>query len=160
MEDFKVTDDKTADWAIAKIHEAEDERDRLIMLAEEQINDLTDRIEELKNKCDNDTSYLKSLLSEYFSKVPHHVTKTQESYKLLSGTLIFKKPSMKINHNDDELIKSLDGTDYVETKKSFKWGEYKKNLTVVGNEVIDSTTGEVVTSCTLENVPGSFVIKF
>lgn len=34
-ETFKIENDKTADWAVRQIHEAELERDRLITLAEE-----------------------------------------------------------------------------------------------------------------------------
>ena len=159
MEDFKVTDDKTADWAITQIHEAEDERDRLINLAEEQIEDLKNRIEDLKAKCDNDTAYLRSLLIEYFNTVPHKETKTQESYKLLSGTLVYKKPTVKINHDDEKLIEWLSETEYVETKRTLKWGDYKKNLTVDGEAVIDTETGEVVEACSVEEVP-SFNIKY
>ena len=161
MEDaFKIENDKTADWAIAQIHDAEIERDRLITLAEEQIEDLKDRIEELKAKCDNDTAYLRSCLAMYFETVPSKETKTQKSYKLLSGTLVFKKPSVKINHDDEKLLKFLDGTEFVETKKSLKWGEYKKVLAISGDDVIDSETGEVVEGCSIEEVPASFNVKF
>lgn len=157
---FRIDNDKTADWAITQIKEAEEERDRLITLAQDQISDLQDRIEALKTKCDNDTAYLKSLLGEYFRTVPHKETKTQETYKLLSGTLVFKKPSIKINHNDDDLVKSLDGTEFVEIKKSLKWSDYKKNLVVVGDDVMDTNTGEIVIGCTVEEVPASFNIKY
>lgn len=161
MEDtFKIENDKTADWAVAQIHKSEEERDRLIALAEEKIKDLTDRIEEFKTTCDNETKFLKSCLAEYFEQVPAKETKTQKSYKLISGTLVFKKPSTKIVHNDEELIKSLDGTEFVEIKKSLRWGEYKKNLVIEGDCVVDSTTGEVVGGCTVEDVPASFNIKF
>ena len=159
-ETFKIDNDKTADWAITQIHEAEDERDRLITLAEDQIEDLKNRIEELKTKCENDTKFLKSCLAMYFETVPSKETKTQKTYKLLSGTLVFKKPSVKINHDDDRLIEYLDGTEFVETKKSLKWGEYKKVLTISGDDVIDSETGEVVDACTIEDVPASFNIKY
>lgn len=159
-ENFTINNDKTADWALSQIKEAEDERDRLVTLAKEQIKDLEDRIAELNTKCENETKYLKSLLAMYFETVPHKSTKTQETYKLLSGTLVYKKPSIKINHNDDELLEFLDGSEYVETKKSIKWGEYKKILTIDGNDVIDGETGEVVAACTVEEVPASFDIKF
>lgn len=159
-ESFKIENDKTADWAITQIHEAETERDRLIALAEAQIEDLNNKIEELKTKCDNDTKYLRSCLAMYFETVPSKETKTQKSYKLLSGTLVFKKPSVKIVHDDEKLIEFLDGTEFVETKKSLKWGEYKKILTISDNEVIDSETGEIVEACTVEDVPASFTIKF
>lgn len=161
-ENFKIENDKSADWAIKQIHEAENERDRLIALANDQIADLKDHIEELVTKCDHDTAYLKSLLAEYFETVKSKETKTQKTYKLLSGTLVFKKPSIKINHNDDKLIEALDGTEFVEIKKSLKWGEYKKNLIIDidDNNVIDTTTGEVIEGCSVEDVPASFTIKY
>ena len=159
-QNFTIENDKSADWAIKTIAEAEGERDRLIDLANEQINELKERIEELKEKCNQDTAYLKSCLYEYFVKVPHKNTKTQETYKLLSGSLVFKKPSQKINHDDEKLIEYLDGTEFVETKKSLKWGEYKKGLTISYGEVIDSETGEVIEACSVEDVPGSFDIKY
>lgn len=159
-ETFKIENDKSADWAIRQIHEAESERDRLIALAQDQITDLEDRIEELAAKCDRDTAYLKSLLAEYFETVKSKETKTQKSYKLLSGTLVFKKPSTKINHNDEKLLEYLDGTKFVEIKKSLRWGEYKKNLTIIDNNVIDSETGEIVEGCSVEDVPASFTVKY
>lgn len=163
---FRIDNDKTADWAITQIKEAEEERDRLVTLAQDQIADLQDRIEALKTKCDNDTAYLKSLLGEYFRTVPHKETKTQETYKLLSGILVFKKPSVKINHNDDKLVEYLEnseGTDYIKVKKSVDWAEFKKNLVISDSgEIIDSELGTVIDSsvCSLEEVPASFNIKY
>lgn len=162
---FRIDNDKTADWAINQIHEAEDERDRLITLAEEKIKDLTDRIEELKAKCDNETAYLRSCLAEYFTTVPTKETKTQKSYKLISGTLIFKKPSAKINHNDEALIKYLeenDGLDYIKIKKSVDWAEFKKQLIIDGDNVVDKELGVVLDNsvCSVEDVPASFTIKY
>ena len=159
-ESFKIDNDKTADWAISVIRDTELECERLVHLAEEQINDLNEKIDTLKTKCTNDTKYLKSCLAMYFNTVKSKETKTQKTYKLLSGTLVFKKPSIKIIHDDEKLINALDGTEYVETKKSFKWSDYKKNLSVEGNNVIDITTGEIIDSCSIEEVPASFNIKF
>lgn len=165
-ETFKIENDKTADWAITQIHEAENERDRLIALAEDQIADLTDRIEELKNKCNNDTAFLKSCLAEYFQTVPSKETKTQKSYKLLAGTLIFKKPSSKITHDDEKLIEYLennDGKDFIKLKKSVDWAEFKKNLSISDSgEVVDTELGTIIPKdvCAVEDVPASFNIKY
>ena len=159
-ETFVIDDDKKADWAVMQIKEAECERDRLIELANSQIEDLKLKIGEITDKCSRDTAYLKGQLAEYFATVPQKETKTQRTYKLLSGTLVLKKPSIKINHDDEKLIEWLSETEYVETKKSLKWGEYKKNLTVQGDDVIDIETGEVVEACTVEEIPASFDIKY
>jgi phage host-nuclease inhibitor protein Gam len=165
-ETFKIENDKAADWAITQIQEAESERDRLITLAQDQITDLEDRIKELAAKCDRDTAYLKSLLAEYFETVKSKETKTQKTYKLLSGTLVFKKESTKIEHNDEELLKYLEeneGKDYIKIKKSVDWAEFKKNLTISETgEIIDSEIGTIVPveACKIVDVPASFNIKF
>lgn len=162
-ETFRIDNDKTADWAISQIHEAENERDRLITLAEEQIKDLTDRIEELKNKCENDTKFLRSCLAMYFETVTPKETKTQKTYALLSGTLVFKKPSVKIIHDDEKLIEFCDNdifNKYIKTKKSIDWAELKKQLIISDNEVISRETGEIIDACTIEDVPASFTIKY
>lgn len=162
-ETFKIENDKTADWAISQIKEAEAERDRLVALAEDQIVDLTDRIQELNDKCERDTAYLKSCLYEYFEKVEHKVTKTQESYKLLSGTLVFKKPSVKITHDDEKLLEFLKKSDrskFIKIKESIDWAEFKKTLVVSDNDVIDSEIGEVIDGCSVEEVTASFDVKF
>lgn len=166
MEDFKVTDDKTADWALTKIHEAEDERDRLIALAESQIANLKNKIEDLESKCENETGFLKACLMEYFGTVKSKETKTQKTYKLLSGTLVFKKPSVKINHDDEALLNYLsenDGEDFIKIKKSVDWAEFKKSLSVSdAGEVIDTGLGTVIPAnvCSVEEVPASFTVKF
>lgn len=159
-ENFKIENDKTADWAITQIKEVEEECNRLVALANNKIDELNATIENLKVKCENDTKFLRSCLAMYFETVPSKETKTQKSYKLLSGTLVFKKPSVKINHDDEKLLDFLDGTEYVETKKSLKWGEYKKLLTISDGKVIDSETGEIVEGCSVEDVPASFNIKY
>ena len=164
MEDekrFIITDDKKADWALNVIKEASDERDRLINLANEKINDLREQIDAINKSFESDTAYLKSCLFEYFNTVPHKESKTQSSYKLLTGSLVLKKSSLKIVHDDDKLIEALDGTEYVETKKSLKWGEYKKNLTITDDcTVVDTSTGEVIEACAVEETPASFDVKF
>lgn len=165
-ENFKIDNDKIADWAITQIHEAELDRDRLIALAEDQIKDLTNRIEEFKKKCDADTRYLRSCLAEYFMTVKSKETKTQKSYKLISGTLIFKKPSSKINHDDDKLLEYLkesEGDDYIKVKESVDWAEFKKNLTITDSgEIVDTELGTIIPKevCSIEDVPGSFTIKY
>lgn len=159
-EKFVIDNDKKADWALEQIKEKEEERDRLIDIAKEKIQDLNLQIEALEAKCNNETGYLKGLLAEYFNTVPHKETKTQETYQLLTGKLVYKKPSVKINHDDEKLIEWLSETEYVETKQALKWGEYKKNLIVQGDDVIDTETGEVVEACSIEEVPASFEVKY
>lgn len=164
-ESFTITDDKLADWAVRKIKEEEAERDRLISIANDQIAELNLRISQLESQCNNKTSFLKSHLQQYFTTVPHKETKTQESYKLLSGSLVMKKSGIKIIHDDDKLLAYLeanDGADYIKTKKSIDWAEFKKNLTISDGKIVDTELGTIIdpSICSIEDVPASFDIKF
>ena len=166
-EEFKIENDKTADWALVQIRDAEDERDRLIALAQEKIQALTTQIKDIEEKCNNDTKYLRSCLATYFETVkPSTNTKTQKTYKLLSGSLILKKPSFKITHDDEALLNYLienDGEEFIKIKKSIDWAEFKRTLTISDNgEVIDTGLGTIIPAnvCSVEEVPASFDIKF
>lgn len=157
--EFRVDDDRKADWALERIAEAESERDRLLALAQQEIDELKAEMENIAEKCDRDTGYLKACLKDYFATVDSKETKTQATYKLLHGSLVWKKPKQNIQHNDEELLKALKGTEYIETTQKVKWGEYKKNLEVQDGVVIDTTTGELVAGCSVEEVPGEFTVK-
>lgn len=162
-EEFKVTNDNNAEWALKKIKEEIEERDRLVAIAQHEINDLNDKINLINEQCENKIRYLKSLLAMYFETVPHKETKTQESYKLLSGSLVFKKPSVKINHDDEKLIKYLkenDGEKFIKIKESVDWAEFKKSLEIMGEDVVDKELGCIIEGCTVEDVPASFDIKY
>lgn len=163
--EFVIDDDKKADWAISQIVTAEAERDRLINLAQSKIDDLTAAIDGIKTRCENDTAYLKSLLYEYFRTVKPKETKTQASYQLLSGKLVFKKPSLKIEHDEDKLIaylKENDGAEFIKVKESVDWAGFKKNLTISDSgEIIDTGIGVIMANdvCHAEEVPGKFEVK-
>ena len=135
-------------------------------MATSQIEELKAKIDEINEKYDNRNRFLKGHLQAYFMQVPHKETKTQESYKLLSGTLVMKKAGSKIIHNDEKLLaylKDNDGIDYIKTKESVDWAEFKKNLTISENgEVVDMEIGTIIDPdvCSVEDVPASFDIKF
>lgn len=163
-EGFKIDNDNAADWAIKKIREEEEERDRLIAIAAAQIEALNSRIEDLNKYCESKTGYLRSLLIEYFNTVPHKETKTQETYKLLSGSLVFKKPSVKIVHDDERLLEYLKanaGIEFIKVKESIDWASFKSELVITDDgKVVDTGLGIVVDGCTVEEVPASFSVKY
>lgn len=164
-ESFAITNDNLADWALRTIQKEEQERDRIIAIAEEQIADLKAQISELNEKCDKKTSFLRNHLEMYMVKVPHKETKTQETYQLLSGKLVFKKPSLKLVPNEDTIVDYLEKEkldEYIKIKKSPNWAEFKKTLTISDDDsVINTLTGEVIDRNVIgvEHIPGSFEIK-
>lgn len=162
-DDFMIKDDKEAEAILAQIKEAEEEKDRLIALAKDQIANLNNKIRDLEAKYANTTAFLKSRLGAYLDTVKAKETKTQKSYKLLSGTLVLKKPSFKITYDNEKLIEYLkanDGSGFIKTQESVDWAGLKSGLMISGDDVINAETGEIIEGCSIEEVPASFDIKF
>ena len=165
--DELVRADKRADDLIDEIKEALAEYDRMEEIAEAKIADIKEKLEEFRIKTDAEVAYRKELLRQYFAIVPHKETKTQESYKLLSGTLVMKKPKKEIAYDAknkeeaDALLSYLlnsGANDFIEYKTAVKWCEYKKTLMIDGDKVIDTATGEV-TPLGVRETAAEFFIK-
>ena len=165
QEGFVIDDDNKADWALKKIKEEKIQTDRLKAIALNQIVELQNKMVELDNEYDRKTSFLKEQLKNYFASIDEgkKETKTQYSYRLLSGTLVFKKPSKKINKTDDEAVIEYlaeSGRDeFIKISASVNWAEFKKQLEITDNGVVDKETGAVVTGIEIEDVPETFDIK-
>lgn len=162
-ESFRIDDDKLADWAIRKIRAEQEEHDRLQRLIDSEREDLDKKQQEIDERLQQKTSFLKHLLYEYFEGVEKKETKTQQSYKLLSGSLVFKKPSVSIARPDnDQLVAYLEESgreDLIEVKKSATWGEFKKTLTISSDGQVVSEDGEVIDFITTEEKAGEFNVK-
>lgn len=160
--EFKIDNDKKADWALNIIDEERKEAERLKELAKQQIEEIEMKIKYIEEKSERKTAFLKSCLAQYFETVPHKATKTQETYKLLSGSLVFKLPSQKMVKDDEKLLeyfKQNNMNEYIKTKETPAWNEFKKNLSIVDDKVIDTSTGEVVDVVKVEETAGSFEVK-
>ena len=105
--EFTIDSDKAAEWALKKVLAAKKERERLIALVVVEQEELDRQIEQIDKRYEQETSYLLMKLSEYFKTVEHKETKTQESYQLLSGKLVYKKPSQKVEQDEDVLSYAL-----------------------------------------------------
>ncbi len=69
-----------------------------------------------------------------------------EKYRLPSGEIIKKYPSPEFRRDNDKLldwIKANNMNEYIEVKEAPKWGELKKTIQVVGNQVV-TEDGEIV----------------
>ena len=136
---WRITDDGCADWACQKIAEEKAELDRITSLADSQIEKI----------------------AEYFETVPHKTTKTKHSYRLLSGTLVKKIGGRTMKQDDDALLaylKASDNEDMIQTTEKPKWGEFKKRLEIVGGQIVDKTTGELVEGVQIIEKPDTFTV--
>ena len=144
---YVIDDDKKADWALEKIRQEREERDRLINLAKDKIDYYKQEIEKIESRCETSTSYLQSQLAAYFETVKHKQAKTQESYKLLNGSLVKKYGGYKYDYDDDIFVDYLKNNypQLVKVIERPQWGEFKKitELTAEG-DIINKETGEVL----------------
>lgn len=160
---FRIADDDTADWAVRKIAEERAELARMKVMASEQVGRIMDKVAAAEKRCESATAYLTGKLAEYFNTVPHKVSKakTQETYRLLSGVLKMKRGGVSMQQDDERLLaylKASGATDMITTTEKPRWGEFKKRLEIVGDQVVDSSTGEIVEGVSVVEKPDVFTI--
>lgn len=159
---FRIDDDIKADWALKKIAADRKECERVKAIALKEIEVLEEKIKHLEDTTERKTAFLKGCLAQYFETVPHKATKTQETYKLLSGSLVFKLPKQNMVKDDAKLLKYLHENgmeEYIKTEEKPAWAEFKKTLSIVDGKVIDTSTGEVVEAVKAEETAGVFDVK-
>jgi hypothetical protein len=160
-ENFIVDTDEKAEWCLNKIREEQQERDRLTDLCNKMINKYSEQIKELEQDFETKTSYFKGQLQQYFNTVKRKATKTQETYKLISGTLKIKYKAHKVKKDDLKLLEYLENnnyTEYIETIKKAKWSELKETLKQVGNRYVDEN-GQIVEGIELEEQEPEFLVE-
>ena len=154
-ESFVIDNDMKADWAVRRIAAIEAETQRMLDFYKDQS-------EKLKAQCDQRTAYFKGLLQRYLMTVPARETKTQMKHSLPSADLVLRKPALKYEHDDQQLLKWLqqnDMSEFTQVKITPAWGELKKHLSVVGDSVILTDTGEIVEGVTAGMSDPEFVVK-
>ena len=119
------------------------------------------RITAARKRMENGTSYLTSCLADFFATVPHKETKTTEKYRLLSGTLTFKKGTTKAKLDETKLVPWLKANGYgelVKVEESTRWADLKKLLSYTGDIATLTETGEIVEGVTVYETPGIFTV--
>jgi phage host-nuclease inhibitor protein Gam len=161
QEGFKIDNDNLAEWAVCKIAEDKAEFQRLINVCETKVLEYQDKIKKYQEQLDRKTSGLKGLLQQYFMTVPHKATKTQEIYKLPSGTLKKKYGTPEYKVDNEKLVRWLKNAglnDFVKTEEKAQWGELKKTVTVSFDKIL-TADGEVVDGVTAQERPDSFEVE-
>lgn len=153
---FHVTDDKTAEWCMKKIREAE--ADRAMWKAHYE-----SQMQKVNESADSAVAYFTTRLEEYFSTVPHKATKTQESYSLPGGKLIRKKQQPKFETDDEALVPWLEGNfmgQLVKVVKKADWAGLKKIVTVTPDGAHVATyDGEIIPGVTVTPRPDTFNVE-
>ena len=160
---FKIDDDNKAEWALERIRELTDDANRLLKIVTAKREELDLQEKQITDRLDGQTKYLKGLLEGYFrSGLKTKETKTQSSYKLLSGTLVMKKPAYGYLRDEKAIIQALHDMgkeEYVETVEKLKWADFKKTLVFDNDTVYDPETGALIDGITAVKEPEKFEVK-
>ena len=155
-----------ADELISSIKELQEDKQRFEAIAKGKIENIQSTLEIQTIHIDNEVQFMKDQLRAFFNTVKAKETKTQKSYSLLSGKLIYKKASQKIKHDDVKILEWAEeyAVDFIDIKevKRFQWAEFKRELVISNGMITNKTTGEVlegIDGLTLEEVKESFDIK-
>ena len=150
---FIVNDDRKAEWCLAKIREAEEEKQRWIEFYDGQK-------EKVVKTCERKRAYLEQLLRIFFDQCPKKETKTQASYQLPSGKLVMKRQAPEFERNNELLLPWLKENlpALVKVEESPDWGNLKKHLTVVGDKAADPD-GEIIPGITVVERPDVFRVE-
>lgn len=145
---FKVTNDKQAEWVIDKANKDLIEINRFKKSLEEKLEEIREKLNKLHEEENRVKEWRDSYLIEYFETIPDEFkkkTKTMEKYRLPSGEIIKKYPNPEFKRDNKKLLGWIKANklDYVEVKETPKWGELKKVTKVVNGQVV-TEDGEIV----------------
>ena len=150
-ENFSITNDKLADWALKIIQKERQEVERLTKTIDDEIELLKLKKQRIADSLENKIGFLQGKLFEYFQTVEARELKQSYRYTLPSGTLIMNKPTVKYERNDEKIIQWLTDNnkmEYIDVKASINWAELKKT------DFVDEIDG-----VTKLNVPMTFTVK-
>ena len=128
-ENFSITNDKLADWACKIIKQEQAEVERLSNTIDEEIEILKAKKERLQQQLENKIGFLKGKLADYFETVEKKELKTCLKYRLPSADLVFVKPSVQYERDNDKILSWLTANskfEYIKTNPSVDWAELKK----------------------------------
>lgn len=153
-ERFIIDDPNKADWALKQIQKAKREQkenaERVAKMNEDpqkEIDENNKWLETENAKLDESIEYFESLLNEFMN------VNLQEDPKFK-----FKSPYGKISvshrkiwtHDDGQLIKAFEGTEFVTNTPKLRWGDLKKQMKVVNGKAVLKETGELVDGVTVD----------
>lgn len=159
-EGFMIDSDEKAEWAIKKVSECRADLSRMEIVCKNMISFYQTKLAEAQKQAESKTSGLEGMLRSYFDRVPHKATKTQETYKLPSGTLKLKRGGVEYVRDEESLLPWVkdNAPAFVKTKESVDWSGLKGTVTVAGSSVVDEN-GEAVPGVTVVEKPDTFTVE-
>ncbi len=143
---FEITSDAQAEEALLRVLKNNAESKRLQRLALDMASKYTTQAQEVGREYERRNEWHMKALQTYFDRVDKHVTKTRQTYRLLSGTLVQKKqqPTYEYDSNDLLAWAQDNAPGFVKETVTAKvdWAGLKKALTVLDGSAYYQETGE------------------
>ena len=159
---FEIDNDVTADRMLRDVIKNNQERDRLLKLADDMIAQYQAQKAAIASEFERKNEWNLMALRTYFNKVEKHETKTQASYRLISGRLVQKKQQPTYNYDNDALTAwAFDCAPMFvkeKTTTSVDWAGLKQLLTVKDGKAYYTETGEAMPITIVER-PDLFVVE-
>lgn len=138
------------DERVEEIHEVEKEQAELQALLDSRIQKIKEKFQGKFDSLNSRKDYLMAELRSLFDEVPHKETKTQAKVTLLSGDVVVKKATVKLDYDKKVLLENAEQTgltEYITTKevKDFDWVSLKAKLEIrEDGSIVNTETGEVL----------------
>ena len=155
------------DSKVEEIHQVEKEQAELQALLDARIEDIKASFEGKFNSLTSKKDFLMAELRTLFEQVTAKETKTQAKVTLLSGDVVVKKATVKLEYDKKVLLENAEAaglSEYIKTKEvqEFDWATLKAKLEIQEDgSIVNTETGEVVEIEGLSVLPvaESMVIK-
>lgn len=145
--DFKM------ETALNNFKNYKEEKERLINISKKMIEAYNEKIFEYQNQINNQEKLLKEQLFAMINQDKMKETKTEYNYKLPTAKIFIKKDiksiQLKKNYDENEIP-----AEFIKVTRSVDWFNFKKNLKINGNNIINTLTGEIVESVEIKTSIG------
>ena len=149
---------------VNELKESISKNEELLSAANEMVEYYKMQVDRIKNNMDAVRRLKTQEIASLLKDEDYRETQTQYIFDLIDGKVVKKKATQKINVVDKEKVinfiknneDNVEG--YIEYREHLKWVDYKKQLNIAGNEVINNES-VIVEGCEVEDVPESIELK-
>lgn len=158
-EEWRVDSMSSADWAIRKIRARRMEIEELKKFAEEQKSNIDSWLKEETESLQADIDFFEAKLKPFVADALEG--KKSKTMKFPCGSCSFKKTAPKFTKDEEVLTQwvLLNDKDYINTKYSVNWAEFKKSLQFAQDGKMITSDGEVVPGVSYTVEEDSFTVK-
>lgn len=159
---FVITNANMANWAIKTIKHELEQCQTFVDVADFEIGQLKQQKQNILDKYESNTAFLRNALGDFMKISPCKTSKTQQKLVLPSGDVIMKFEKVDFDVEKDKLVNFLEQNnleDFVKVEKSPMWGDFKKRLSIIDENVVDTETGEIMECIRVKYVPMKIEVK-